>query len=439
LGLDFQHDRNRVVTHVGYKTVTLFAGSARADVDGRAVMLDKPTVDFGGVLYAPLRFFTDVLGATAQFDNHKNVVSIVAQLVGRSGNGISQSGGRVEQVGTVAAVDTDSDPPTVTITYNASVRTVQVARNAQIMLQDVNANVTVPGELSDIHAGDFAHLYGQSRVRADQVVDQFGSRVGTVAAVANGQMVLGDGHIIVPQGATSMSINGAAASLDQLLPGDRVTVRYNVNSGEVREILVSRAVAAGSPAPSGATQIASIQTDATRPLRAGELMSVSLRGTPGGSATFDIGPYVAGIAMSERSPGDYSGSYRVPAGASFADVPVIGHLRANGVDASMSSSVVSASSTPPGISDFAPDDGEYINNDRPAIYATFVSDAVGIDPSSISMEVNGRNVTSSTVRNANFIEYTPSVYFAPGPVRVTVRVADNAGNWTTKSWSFTIR
>jgi hypothetical protein len=438
LGLDFQHQGRRVVTHVGYKTVTLTIGSARADVDGEAVMLDRPAIELNGVLFAPLRFFTDVLGAQADYDNSHSVVHIVAQLIGRSGNGITQSGNHVEQVGTITAVDVNSDPPTVTITYNASVRTVQVARNADILLQDVNANVTVPGELTDVHPGDFAHLFGGSREQIDRIVDAYGSRIGTVAAVAGGQMVLSDGHVVVPQRTTVISINGVAAPIDGVRAGDRVTVRYNVNSGDIREILVSRAVAV-APATPGSTGISAMQTDATRPLRAGQVLLVSMHGTRGGAATFDIGPYVTGIAMTERGPGTYTGSYQIPAGANFADVPVIGHLRANGSDALAASATISAASTPPGIGDLAPNDGATVNSDRPAIYATFVSEAVGVDPSTISLEVNGRNITSSAVRNANFIEYTPGIYYAPGLIRVTVRVADYAGNWTTKSWSFTIK
>src|SRR5581483_541003 len=155
LGLDFQQSGKSITTHVGYKTVTLQVDSQRADVNGDPVDLDAPPVEIKYVLYAPLRFFTDILGAQASFDRRGNAVSIVAELIGVSGNGIMTKGNRVEEVGTATAIDLNSDPPTITLTYNASVRTVPVVANAQISLQDVNANATVPGELSDVHPGDF--------------------------------------------------------------------------------------------------------------------------------------------------------------------------------------------------------------------------------------------------------------------------------------------
>jgi hypothetical protein len=145
--------------------------------------------------------------------------------------------------------------------------------------------------------------------------------------------------------------------------------------------------------------------------------------------------------MHESGPGDYVGSYTIPQGANFAQAPVIGHLGVRGgasLDA-QAPQTISASSTPPGIVDFAPDNGATINNDRPAIYATFAADAVAVSPSSAAIWVNGHDVTSDSVRTPQFIQYVPAYPYPDGVVRITVRVADRAGNATTKSWSFVIR
>jgi hypothetical protein len=384
-----------------------------------------------------------VLGAQTSFDPATHTVTIVAQLVGRSGDGRSVHGNVVEQSGTATAIDLDSVPPTITLTYNASVRTVNVQPNAIVDLQDVNASVTIPGELSDVRPGDFVHLVGD-RAGVHHVIDEFGSRVGTVAAVADGQLVLGDGHVIVPTRTTQISINGAISTVADLRPGDAATVRYNVESNEPRSILISRPISdvTNAPqAPAAITAITSVQVDATQPLRAGDRLGVTIRGSADGAATFDIGPYVSGISTTQREPGVYVGFYDIPSGANFADVPVIAHLRANGQDAVAmgSTTTISASSSPPGVTDFAPDSGVIVNNARPAIYATFVSDAVAVNPSSIALWVNGRNVTADSVRTPGFIEYEPGLSYPDGQMHVTVRVADLAGNVTTKTWSFIIR
>ena len=424
LGLAFNKDGRRIWTQVGARTVEL----------------SGPTVEIKDVLYAPLRFFTDVLGAQAAFDRKSNAVNIVAQIVGRSGAGVTMHGNTVERIGTVTAVDTDSDPPAITLAYNASVQTVRVTRNAQIDMRDVNANVTVPGELGDIRPGDFARVSMQKSGRVDRIEDAYGSRDGTIAAVANGVFVMSDGHVITPTRTTQIFLNGKPAQLGDLQVGDRATVRYNVETNEVRAALVSRTVAS-APAADGAAKIDRVDLDADRPLRAHDRVDVTLHGTPGGAATFDIGSYVTDLAMSERGAGTYVGSYVLPAGANFTDVPIIGHLRVRGSTAPdvQASRALSASSSPPGVTDFAPDENARVNTNRPAIYATFASDAVPVNPSSIIMWVNGRDVTANCVRSAQFIQYMPAYSYPLGPVRVTVRVSDRAGNTTTKSWTFTIR
>ena len=167
---------------------------------------------------------------------------------------------------------------------------------------------------------------------------------------------------------------------------------------------------------------------------------MTLRGTPGGSASFDIGSDVVDQAMQQRSPGVYVGDYVIPRGANFSDVALIGRLSiGNAVAAQPAPQSVSASSIAPGIADFAPGEGSTINTSRPAVYASFAADAVPVNPSSALLWINGRDVTSECVRTTQFIQYLPSFSYPDGPVHVTVRVSDQAGNTTTRSWSFTIR
>jgi hypothetical protein len=436
LGLPFDRSGKRITTQVGSRSVTLTVGSRIAQVDGGQVMLDAPTLEIRNVLYAPLRFFTDVLGAQAHFDRRTNTVTIVAQLIGRSEAGLIASGAGFTRLGTVVAVDVLSDPPTLTLGYDGGPKTVPISRNAAIDVLDVNANVTTPGELGDIRPGDFARIEMRKDGRVERVVDAFGSRNGHIVAVAGNQFVLDDGQVIGSGRTAEVALNGKAASFADLRAGDVVTVRYNVETNEVREVLASRQVATAGVGPGVA-----VATDATHPLRAGDTVAVMLRGTPGGAATFDIGSYVTNQAMHESSSGSYVGRYTIPRGANFDQAPVIGHLAQPGGNVldGQAPQTLSASSIPPGIADFAPDGGVTVNNDRPAIYATFAADAVSVNPSSASIWVNGHDVTSDSVRTVQFIAYVPSSPYPDGPVHVTVRVADRAGNTTTKSWSFTIR
>ncbi|MDQ2681524.1 MAG: hypothetical protein M3Y21_10995, partial [Candidatus Eremiobacteraeota bacterium] len=360
--------------------------------------------------------------------------------LGASGNGITVNGSQTEEVGTLTAIDLDSAPQSITLTYNASVRTIAVNSTARILLRDVNTSTTQPGTMNELHVGDFAHVFVRKDGRVDRIVDEFGSRQGSVAAITSSQVVLNDGHVITPDSESAISLNGQVATLSDLKVGDSVMVRYNIDSNEIRQIAATRA-STGTPPPAGAVQIAAIELDTSRPLRAGESFSVTMRGTAGGSAAYDIGPYFEGLPMHEDSPGVYRARYTIPGGVNFADVPVFGHLNVRGTDAprAQSRTEVSASSSAPGITDFAPENGSVVNNPRPGIYATFTTDAVGVDRSSIRLIVNNRDVTADCVRTDKFIEYTPGRTYPDGLVQVTVRVADLAGNTATRSWNFTIK
>lgn len=436
LGLPYARAGNRILTQVGSKSVVLTLGSPVARVDASELSLQGAPLEIKDVLYVPLRFFTDVLGAQAHFDRRSNSVIIVAQLVGRSTNGLAPLGTGFERFGTVEGVDVLSDPPTLTLGYNGGVKTIRISPNAIIDVEDVNVDVTSPGELGDVRPGDFARVEMRKDGRVDRVVDEYGSRSGHIVAIAGAQFVLDNGQVISVGRTTEISLNAKAASFNDLRPADEVSVRYNVETNEVREVRASRRVATGAQR----LQITSIESDAHRPLRPGDIVHVSLEGTPGAAATFDIGSDIANQAMHERSPGVYDGSYSIPQGANFDDVTLIGQLQAgDAIAQAPAAQTVSASSTPPGIADFAPDAGATINTNRPAVYASFAADAVPVNPASALLWIDGRDVTSECVRTSQFIQYLPSYAYPNGPVHVTVRVADEAGNTTSKSWTFTIR
>ncbi len=441
LGLSFEKDGRYVRTYAGAKTIQLLIGSTVAQVDNQPVVLDAAPVEIKNVLYAPLRFFTEALEAQAVYNRQTNSVEIVSTLVGRSGNGIVDNvNGDVQMLGTITKVDLDSDPPSITLTHNASVRTITVTPDVSVMVQDVNAGTSNAGDLTQIHTGDYAHLYLNKQGTIKRIVDAFGSRSGTIAALASQQIVLDDGHVIVPTRATTITLNGADATVDKLAVGDVLMVRYNIDSSEPLQIFATRPAVTAAPVQTGVA-IGGIDVSPQSPLRAGQSLSVTLRGTPGGTAGYDIGPYVRNLNLTEQQPGVYTGTYTIARGQNFTDAPILGRLNVRGTDApqAVSQTTVSVSTEAPGIIDFAPDEGSVVNNARPSIYATFSSGTVAVNPSSARLEINGHDVTSSAVRSARFIHYTPGIDYANGPMRVTVSVSDAAGNTATKNWTFFIR
>lgn len=441
LGLNFEKDGRYVRTYAGAKTIALLIGSKTAQVDNLPVALDAAPVEIKNVLYAPLRFFTEALGAQAVYNRQTNSVEIVSTLVGRSGTGIVNNvNGDVQMLGTITNVDLSSDPPTVTLTHNASVRTLSITPGVTVIVQDVNAGTSNAADLAQLHTGDYAHVYLTKAGAVKRIVDAFGSRTGRIAAIASSQIVLDDGHVIVPSRATTITLNGSAAGVDTLAVGDALMVRYNIDSSEPLQVVATR-TSSGAPAAPSAVNISGIAVQPQRALRAGQALTVTLRGTPGGLAGFDIGPYVRDVPLAEQTPGVYTGTYTIRRGQNFSDAPILGRLNVKGVDApqAVSQATVSVSTQAPGIIDFAPDDGAVVNNPRPSIYATFSSGTVEVNPSSARIEVNGHDVTSGALRTSRFIQYTPGIDYPNGAMHITVRVSDSAGNTATKSWTFFIR
>jgi len=448
LGIALTRSGDTIEARLPTGRLTVDVGSSLANVNGKSVSLDAPVVEIDGESYAPLKLLTAAFGAQATYDQRGSRVEIVSADVGRTSTAEQQrTDGGTDVQGVVSAVDAESNPPAITVVRGGTSRTIALTSDAKIWTEDVTIRSQLRGQLNDVRVGDAVHAILARDGHVVSVFDFFKSASGTLSAVSPTALVLESGRVITPSAGTQISLNSAAARLADLKVGDYVTVRSNPESGELREVVASRALAlqsatappAGTAAP---VAIASVAISAQRPLHAGEVLDVSLKGTPGGRATFDIGDYLNGLAMQETAPGTYVGHYTIPERFDVTQVPVYGELAigASKAPRTQAAATLSAATTPPTIGEVAPPPGQTVNNAQPSIFATFFAPTeIAIDPSSISLEVNGHNVTAAATRSDGFVTYSPGVQLANGPVTVVVRVADSAGNTASKSWTFTIQ
>ncbi|HZO94509.1 MAG TPA: copper amine oxidase N-terminal domain-containing protein [Candidatus Baltobacteraceae bacterium] len=444
LGINVARHGGTLVASAPARRITLRVGSRRATVDARTVFLDSPVVEIDGATYVPLRFVADSLGAQVAYDPKAERVEVVSLVVGRT-PGLEQriAGGSTQIVGTVSAVDLNSAPESITVTRGPSERTIAITSDARIVVQDVVTRTSAAASLDDIHVGDAVSVVMRKDGRVDAVVARYASRAGTIAAVSPTAFVLQTGYVVTPDKTTEITLNGRPATLSDLKTGDSVTVRLNPDTGEKRQIIVARAVPS-TPTPAGSAQITSFGVQAAGALRAGESFTVTLHGTPGGKATFDIGSYVTALPLPESpsDPGTYTTTYTVPQGVNFGRTSIYGHLVVGASEAPRAEApqLVAVTTTPPQIVDIAPGLGQTVNNDQPSIYATYRSPSdVGIDASKVQLEVNGLDVTAASTRTDQFITYIPGVALPDGPVTVRVTVYDAAGNRQVRQWTFTIR
>jgi uncharacterized Zn-binding protein involved in type VI secretion len=420
---------------------TVVVGSTQARVNGQPIVLDQAPIDEDGTTFVPLRFIGAALGAVVNYDQKGAKIEIVSPFIGKNVNERASAGGGNTILGTVSAIDVNSAPPSLTVLVGGNPRTIAVNSDARFFVEDTTIRSQLRGELADVRVGDALRVVLTKEGRVAEVHDFFKSASGTVAAVSPNAIVLSGGRVITGDRLSEITINGDAAKLSEIRIGDYVTIRSNPESGEIRQVIATRQVPP-TTAPQGDVAISSFTISATRPLRAGESFDVEMQGTAGGRATFDIGDYVTGNVMREDPPGSYRARFVIPERFNVVQVPVFGSLRVGSALAPRKEAAarLSAATIAPAIVDLAPSSGQTVNNRRPSIYATFSSPGdVGIDTSSILLNVNGRDVTASAVRSANFITYSPSFDYADGVVSVSVRVADAAGNSSTRSWSFSIR
>ena len=343
--------------------------------------------------------------------------------------------------GTLTAVDLLSEPPSLTITYRGSVRTVAINSAAKVLLEDVVARTRQRAKLEDLHVGDALVVTVNRDGTVALIEDRFGTRAGKIAAVSTSAIVLEDGRVLMPDRTTTIVLDGESANLSDLRVGDTVTQRMNPQTGETHEIIAVR----DTPAPvsssgKAAPKIESFSAEPLRPLRIGDKFTFALRGTPGGRATYDLGTFLLAQPLHEGSPGVYRATLAVTAGMNFAQMPVRAHLAVGGeIATQQAQNKISAATIAPQITDIAPSSGQIVNNNMPSIYATFAAPTeLGVDPQTIVLKVNGKDVSGSVTRTSSFVTYTCSTPLPEGPVSVSVAIADFAGNEASRTWTFTI-
>jgi hypothetical protein len=122
--------------------LTLTVGADRAQLSGHLLAFEPPVKEIDGTVYVPLHVVEAALGAQVEYDGRDSKVEIISALVGRIP--MPEGGKGAPVTGTVTAVDAASSPPSLTISFRGSVRTISLTSTARVTLEDVSAHTRKP-------------------------------------------------------------------------------------------------------------------------------------------------------------------------------------------------------------------------------------------------------------------------------------------------------
>jgi hypothetical protein len=197
---------------------------------------------------------------------------------------------------------------------------------------------------------------------------------------------------------------------------------------------VQPAVAAATP-----VSIDRFTADQIERYEPGTDLKFTLNGTPHARASFTIAGVVANRAMDEVRTGVYEGSYTIRRQDKFSSSSqVTGTLQGNGqtARAQLDQRLVN-DNEPPSVSNVSPKDNETVPASATLTVSGNLDDehGTGVDPKSVKIIFDGKDVTSQSAITAQNFSYRPTS-LAIGNHTVDVRARDQAGNASRTSWNF---
>ncbi|MHB1001075.1 MAG: copper amine oxidase N-terminal domain-containing protein [Armatimonadota bacterium] len=321
-----------------------------------------------------------------------------------------------------------------------------------------NVNVTVNGTQVQFRGVGAQVIGGRVLVPLRGVLEQMGAFVGWDAPSRTVIVQRGDRDVQLPIGSETAKVNGQTIKLDVpalIISGTTmVPLRFvgETLGADVKWDGATRTVAITSqttptdggttPTPPAGPEIQSFTHNSTGWLTAGDKLSVVLRGTPGGSAGFEVPGVTGKVPMKEVSSGRYEAVWTVPSDTnSVSGAGVFGQLTVNGKNLMIQSGTsVSIDVNPPAIKNTMPQPGSSIAQRTPGISATFDDGSgSGIDPSSFKLTVNGKDITNNLNVTSTFASYIPDKPLDYGIKTISIAISDKAGNTAKSNWEFTIK
>lgn len=442
--------------------VQLTLGSTVASVNGQNRVLDVPARAVGGRTLVPLRFAAESFGVTADWNPNTRIINLSSGLDAPDIAPIT-----TEVSGNVLRYD--SDTGVISLRLAEASRSYTISNNARFFRRTTGR--LIRGE-NPIFGAPVATTESALVQGADVVLQLNARNEVTRATISTSVLpvrirdVQGDTITLDDSRDTTLMANSGSGvrvydargrqtdDASTLVPGQQVALFITPSTR--RPFAVSAAPAdvtlannAGNDLPydggtdnpdvAGTPQINLVQHNATRALRAGQTLQVTVRGTPNARGTFSIVPEVPETNLIEdrARPGVYTGSYVVQTGDNILNGRVSATLRStNGREAfQQSQSSVTIDTVAPRITGTSPANGATINNRQPSIVIN-ANDIGGSGLGSATVSINGQQVATEDITIASNAITVVNTDNLNGQVNINATVLDRAGNAARRSFSF---
>ncbi|MDQ7829811.1 MAG: copper amine oxidase N-terminal domain-containing protein [Armatimonadota bacterium] len=252
--VDWEAATQTVLAVRGGTVVELQIGSRQARVNDRVVLLDVPARIIGARTLVPLRFVSEALGATVQWQEATRTVLIytgaAAPPPGPAPAPAPAPTAAAMVSGTVVQLRT-GDNPVILVDQGTTLVRVAVTPDTAITRVNVATNTGGSVSLNQLRLGDHVEVTLGPRNQALRVRATFRTVVGRLDAVAGGgrTLLLRDGQAYwVADEHLEVLINGREGTVAALRPGMVVTLRLNPQTNLVYGITAETVVGEEPPA-----------------------------------------------------------------------------------------------------------------------------------------------------------------------------------------------
>lgn len=357
-GVQYAGETHTITAVKGDTTVSLRLGDPNAFVNGMPHPLSVAPRMLNGSTMVPLRFVSEALGAVVKWDAVTQIVDIVTP----------KPPDNTPVTGTVVTIDAGARTLTVHPAAGDKDVPLTLIADAPLLIKTGDAPAVSAPDLTTVRVGDQVTVKRNDAGLGFSLEADYDERKGVVKSVdampatGNPKITFADDSVAEIAPGAPILRGTDPINLPDIVAGQKAVLRVNpvthVASAVVVEIPKVEAVSI-------------TQSAGARLLKAGDEVTVTLIGTPGAKAVFNV-PGIAPLTgqpltESTETAGTYNGSFKVPGGVTLENASISGTLSLAGVTspAVQATANLNIDSTGPTFADLTPMTGSNGTGLRP--------------------------------------------------------------------------